>query len=112
MSSALARGQVQTTATIADGQTKSGAVATGEFAMGGFTTPSTFEGTTMSFEVSLDDSTFVPLKNDAGGAISMTVAVSCGYPLPPEIFAFKSFKFVSGAAASGAARVLGVSLKS
>lgn len=88
------RAQVVTSAVITSGTT-SAAVALEGYAGGGFILPSGFSGTTMTFTVSSDGSTFVALNND-DGAISKTVAASKAYTLPTELFGFPWFKFVSG----------------
>jgi hypothetical protein len=61
--------------------------------------PAAFTGTTLTFQVSADGSTYVPLYDSSGTLQSMTVAVSCGYSLNPTVFAgWPYLKVVSGSA--------------
>jgi hypothetical protein len=107
----LNRGSYTKTATIANSATTSGAVDCSGASFGGFITPAALTGTTMTFTVSSDESgTYVPLRDSSGAAISITVATSGGYALPPELFAFPWFKFVSGSS-EAASRSIIVTLK-
>ena len=102
----IQRAQLVTSAVITSGTT-SAALAIEGYAGGGFVLPSGFSGTTMTFTVSTDGSTFVAL-NDDDGAISKTVAASKGYTLPVELFGFPWMKFVSGS--SETAKTISVAL--
>lgn len=71
---------------VADGQTKSAAFATNGMALVGIAIPSSFEGTTLTFE-SGDAlaGTFSPIYNSAG-QVSYTVAASRYIAIDPKDF--------------------------
>lgn len=99
--------------TIANGQTVSGACACdGQFGGGVLYTPASFEGTTLTFQVSEDGTTFVPLCDDSLGnsAVSMSVGASRAYPLPYGLTQACCFKITSNQAV-GADRVLTLKLQ-
>jgi len=85
-----------TTAIIASGQTKSNGVDFVDAAFGGLVLPASFTGTTLTFEVSADNTTYQALTDRYGAAISMTVAQGKSYPLPSELAGWPWFKIVSG----------------
>lgn len=98
-------------ASIASGQTASGAIAVADFSFGSFVIPASFTGTAISFTgCDTADGTFVSLYDSTNTIISKTVAVSRAYPLPPEVFGFKFVKLVSGSA-EGGDRSITVTLK-
>jgi hypothetical protein len=85
------------TVTIASGQTVSAAIDLTEYTLVGIIMPSTFTGTTMTFQASADNSTFVAMKDTSGSTISYTVGTSRYIPLDPSIFAgIRFLKLVSG----------------
>jgi hypothetical protein len=66
-------------------------------------TPGTLTGTAMTFQGSVDNSTFVAVHNDLGAAISATVAASRYIVLDPADFAgIRYIKVVSGSAEAAA----------
>lgn len=74
-------------ATIANGQTKSAAVALIGVSILGIVTPAAIDGTVLTFEVSADGTTYVPLYDATNVQVSVTIAASRGYYLDPAIFA-------------------------
>lgn len=78
-------------ATVANGGTKSAGVDITGFALCGVILPSTLDGTTLSFEVSTDDTTYYVLR-DTAGDISLTVAASRAVALDPALFS--GFQYV------------------
>jgi len=99
-----------TTATIAAAGTKTGSIGFGSFTRGIFILPAGYEGTGITFEVSVDNDTFVPLNNDSG-AVPLVVAASKGYALPTGLAGALYFKIVAGTT-QAADRVIQLSLKS
>ena len=100
------------TATIANAGTVSDVIEVGDFACGFFAIPAAFTGIAITFQISsARDGTFVDAYNAANTAISITVAVSRAYPIPPQVMAAHSFKLVSGTS-EGAARSIVCSFKS
>lgn len=99
------------TTVIANGAAVSAAVA-GDGKVGGiFILPASFENTTVGFEVSADNSTFVDLYENSGlghvtsTLIGMTVASSRAYKLPDEL-AFAAFwRFKGTGNETGAATI-------
>ena len=104
------RASLTTTATIASGDTVSGAISHKEFATGGFRMPATFTGSSVTFQVSDDGSTYAALYNSSNAQISISVAASRCYPLPAELMGFRFFKIVSSNA-EGGDRTIGVCFK-
>lgn len=78
---------------------------------GGFQTPATLTSTTVGWEVSYDNETWVPLK-EAGTDATISYAVSAGggYALPFELFMHAWARFVFGSA-EGADRTIVVTLE-
>ena len=97
----LNRGDTRTTATIASSGTTSTAVDFRANAFGGIALPATFTGTTLTFQVSADDTTYQALNDRYGAAVSMMVAQGESYPLPTELAGWPWFKIVSGSSEGG-----------
>jgi hypothetical protein len=88
-------------ATILSGQTKSAAVSLAGFTLTGIITPAALDGTSLSFDVSADGSTFVPLYDSTNTAQTVTAGVSRGYALNPQVFMnWNQIKVVSNASES------------
>ena len=89
-----------TTATIAEGDTVSGAVSLVGVTILGLITPAALTGTALTFQVSASAAgAYVPLHDATGAAVSVTVAASRAYYLSPAIFAvWRAVKVVSGSA--------------
>lgn len=96
--------------TIASGATASAAIDFRGRAGGGFTTPAAFTGTTISYQVSVDNSTFQTLYDQFGAqVVTAAVTTSRSYALPAELYGWPYVKIVSGSA-EGADRTLNVVL--
>lgn len=96
--------------TIASGGTASTAIDFRGRAGGGFTTPAAFTGTTISYQVSVDDSTYQTLYDQFGAqVVTAAVSTSRSYALPAELYGWPYFKIVSGSA-EGGTRTLNVVL--
>lgn len=67
---------VTDTVTIANGTTTSPAVDLGSGTLMHLITPAALTGTAITFQVSVDGTTFVALNDDAGAAVSLTVAAN------------------------------------
>jgi hypothetical protein len=106
--STIVRDNRQLTATIPANSSTSNTIAIAELAFGGVVVPAALTGTAISFSVSADNpqagspTHFQPLKReyDSAGtitttAISIPVAGTEAFELPPELFNFTFFKFVS-----------------
>lgn len=90
------------TVTIALGQSTSSTVYLGGTALVGIRTPAALDGTTMTFSVSTDGVTFVPLFNSAG-QVSITVAVSRLIAIDPvNHFTYQYLRLVSGSTETAA----------
>jgi hypothetical protein len=68
--------------------------------------PAAFTGTAISFQVSLDDTTYYPLYNADGTLYSVTVATSHAVALDPSTFVAVAFVKVVSNASEGGARVV------
>lgn len=88
--------QRSNTITIANGEATSTAFDARGFATFGIVLPASFTGTSLTFQVSHDNSTFQALHNTAGNAVSQTVAQGKSYILPAELAPWRYFKVVSG----------------
>lgn len=88
------------TGTIASSGTKTGSIAIGPNTVMAVQTPASMTGTELTFEISNDDTTFVPLRDSAGAAIAVTVdTTAAAYALNANDFAgFNYIKVVSGSA--------------
>lgn len=87
------------TATIASGQTASSVVYARNFSMFNLCLPSSFTGTTLTFQTSYDaGGIFQNLYDSAGAAVSLTVAAGRNYDLPAALASAGFFKIVSGTA--------------
>lgn len=87
---------------IADGGTVSGAVDLMGASLLAFTTPASLTGTAITFQASVDGTTYLPLRN-AAGVVSVTVTSSQYYRVDPNDFRGVRFlKLVSGTTESGA----------
>lgn len=98
--------------TIAASGTTTGVINTGGFALCGILFPAAFTGTTVTFQVSVDGTTFVSLKTTTSGtALSYTVAQGTFAAINPQDFqGVKYLKIVSGST-EGSARTLTLALK-
>lgn len=77
------------TIVIATSTTVSAAVDLGDYDLVGIETPSTFDGTNITFQGSTDNSTFVAVaaSNAASTAYTVVTTTSTGTPINPQIFA-------------------------
>jgi hypothetical protein len=100
-------------ATIANGASLSGAIAVGQGVPVAILMPGTFTGTSMTFQGSLDGTTFTNLYDTSGTEVSITVAASRLISLEAIFFpAIPYLKVRSGTAGSptaeGGARTLSI----
>lgn len=87
------------TVTVTAGQTVSAEVDTAGMRNLGLIVPSTFDGTTITFQVSnVAGGTFVALYDMTNTQVSMTIAVSRAYDLPGELLPWRFLKIVCGTA--------------
>jgi hypothetical protein len=94
------------TATIADGASVSGEVLLEGTTITHMLIPASFEGTTVTFEVTLNGTTWYDLYNTNGVQVSITVASSQATILKPSDFVgILGFRITSGSAQTGAAVV-------
>ena len=99
------------TVTITSGQTVSDAIDTQGLDMVQIEMPAAFTGITMTFQSSLDNSTFNACYNTSGTALSCTVAASRNILISPQDFAgVRYIKLVSGSA-EGATRSIRIQLR-
>ena len=91
-------------ATIANGQTTSAAIICNGLALVGIQLPTTFTGTTLTFQGSMDGTTFQTIKSTTSGtSLSYTVAQATYVAIDPTPFqGLKALKLVSGASEGGA----------
>lgn len=90
--------------TIADGQTVSSAVNVKRLTVASIVTPASFEGTTITFQVSYDgETTWVPLHDSSGNVVTLTVASSRATYVADDVFkgVIFSLRLVAGSAQSG-----------
>lgn len=95
--------QIQLEVTIANGAQLSNVADLNNLTLCAVQTPASFTGTAITFEVSADNSTFVPVHVEGGTAYSITVASSRATIV--DINKFRGFRYVkvkSGSAESGA----------
>ena len=104
---------VQTqTRTIASGQTKSAPFHMKGFTGGEIRLPAAFTGVALTFETATaEDGTFLPKKDGAGNAVSLTCAAGDALSLPAVLNGSWFVKIVSGST-EGASRALEVLLTS
>lgn len=99
--------------TIASGATTSISVDTSAFgeAVGlvGFIMPAAFTGASLSFKVSQDDVTYVPLNDSSNALVSITVTASTAYGFKQDVRScldpWRFFQFVS-ASSEAAPRII------
>ena len=97
------------TATIADGQTVSGAVIANGMMLVGFQTDANFDGSTITLQAAADGATYVAIKDPTtNAATSFTVGASGYYTVNPPLFVGPSLKIVSGTAQIGATSIIAV----
>jgi uncharacterized membrane protein len=97
------------TVTIANGQTTSGAFDCGNTTLAAIQLPSDFTGTSVTFQGSIDGTTYTTIYDDTNTVYSIPVAVSRGYGLELALFyPWRYIKIVS-ASSEGAARSIVVS---
>lgn len=95
-------------ASIASGGTTSQAIGLPGLTLLGIQTPAALTGTALTFQVSHDGNTWVPLYDDAAtpAEISLTVTTSRAYSLDPSKFAaWEWIKVVSGSAEAAARQI-------
>lgn len=92
------------TVTIADSATQSGAIDLRGHSLVGLFLPSTFDGTTVTFQTSLTlGGTYVDVQDGTGSAISKTSAASKYVPISPTDFAgVRYLKITAGTSQTGA----------
>ena len=84
----------------------------GEWAGGSFELPSTFDGTAVSFQGSLDKVTFDAIRADDGSARAAdTVAATDITPIPVEAFNYKWLRIVTSSAQTTTDTIIKVFLK-
>lgn len=88
--------------TISSGGTKTDEIKVYGCSLGAFELPASFDGTSISFEGSLDGTNYAPIYDSQGIAVTVpTVAVSRVYAVDPTVFhAFNFIKIVSGSTES------------
>lgn len=99
-------------ASIASGQTTSGAVELKGLMLCGILLPAAFTGTTLTFLVSVDGTNFYTLKTSTSGTtLSYTVAQGTYAALnPQDFYGVNYLKIVSGSS-EGAARTLALAVR-
>jgi hypothetical protein len=95
---AVARREGSALVTVNVGQTLSGGVDTAGYGNMGLIVPSDFDGTSISFQVSVDSGAYVPLYDITNTQVVMTVAAGRAYDLPGELMVWRYFKLVCGTA--------------
>ena len=91
------------TVTIANNATESSAADLSGTAFIGMVLLAEFDGTSMTFKVSTDGTTYQPMRNLAGTLATATVAASNSYGIVPSDFAaWRFIKLVAGTAQTGA----------
>lgn len=108
----ISQSLVFASATIASGQTVSAAIPTKGLALVGIQLPAAFTGTAISFQGSVDGTTYQAVKSTtSGSALSYTVAQGTYAAIDPTPFQGLAYiKLVSGTS-EGADRAFFVSLK-
>ncbi len=95
-------------ATIASGQTASGAIDLQGLLLCQLIMPSALTGTSISFQSSHDNVTFNDVYNDTNTQITITVAVDRTYNIDPKDFAGVRYLKIVSNASEGADRSIGV----
>lgn len=90
------------TLTIANNATTSDAMDARGYAVFGLVIPSAFTGTSITFTVSDDNTTFQALYDASNAQVTVPVAVSRSYDLPAELASWPYWKIVSGSSEGGA----------
>ena len=86
-------------ATIANGQTKTGIIDLSGTTMSGFYTPSALTGTSFTFEASYDGINFFPIKDETNSTITYTVSPNNFYrTLATSFYGVRLLKIVSNSA--------------
>lgn len=86
------------TATIADAADTSTSVFVGDYHRGSFATDGDLTSTSITFEVSNDNTAWDTLRDAAGSAVSaVTVADNKLYRLPAGVFSYRYLRFKAGA---------------
>lgn len=83
---------------ISSSTTVSEAVGTNGLRLVGVITPATINSTALTFQGSVDDSTYVPIHAVGGGAYTVTVAASRFTAVDPAQFGVNYLKVVCGSA--------------
>lgn len=91
---------------IANGGTVSEPAELSHYARGSFAIPAAFTGTTITFSVSRNNSTYFNLYDEGNNQLSITVSTSRAYPIPPEAFDWPFLKLTSGSAEGGERTIL------
>lgn len=89
------------TCTVTGGGTTSAAIDTAGLRNAGLYSPAEFDGTTITFQVSHDASTYQALYDILNTQVSMTIAASRNYDLPGELMAWRYWKIVCGTSQTG-----------
>lgn len=96
-------GKIPSSVTIANGATVSDSHYFGDEVLSGIVTPASMTGTTLTFQVSDDNTTFFTLYDSTNVAISVTISSSRAYALNPlDFIGWQYMKIVSGTAETGA----------
>lgn len=82
--------------TIESGQTDSLAFGTGQATRGSFQIPLQFTGTTVTFKVSNDGTTFTDCPIEVNESLTPTITAGGTYAFPDKFFHFRFGQLVSG----------------
>lgn len=97
---------------IANGGTVSAALQLQGLVLCGIQLPAAFTGTTLTFQASVDGTTFQPVKSTASGtALSYTVAQGTYVAIDPKDFQGINYLKVVSGTAEGAARTLNLAVR-
>jgi uncharacterized membrane protein len=97
------------TVTIANGQTTSGAFDCGNTTLAAIQLPSDFTGASVSFQGSIDGTTYTAIYDDTNTLYSISVGTSRGYSLDLAVFYPWRYIKVVSASSEGGARAIVVS---
>lgn len=93
---------ISQTVTIASSATTSGSADLQGLGLVGLIMPAAFTGTTMSFQVSIDNSTFYDLYNTNNTLVSMAVTQGRAYSfVPGDLLGYRYIKVKSGSTEGG-----------